>query len=1170
MTMAAPPRRGASRALGLLRFAASVVISLVLLVGVPVALRAIAGNPLDRLPDVLAGDMSSGVVLAVLVAVLWVAWAQFVVAFVVELVAALRRAPVPARIRLPGFGVQQGLARALISGALLLAPVATTTIAPAAAVMAMPPAAAAAVAADSIPGQASSVSAPAGAVLTLTSDGARTWWDLATEHLGDGTQWRQLWDVNAGRVQADGTVMQSATTPLQIGWTVQLPAGVSAPAAADGAAGPGKSDVTVEPGQTLSQIAEDHGQAWQDLWSANSGRVQPDGGVLNDPDYVEPGWVITIPAPPEDSPQASLPGHDTVTVRPGQTLGEIAAAHGTDVAAVMAANVAVTQADGDRLADPDVIETGWVLQIPGASADAPPTQQSTPADAGPLTTTPPSPGIGMPSADPGAAAPDATDSAPTAQAPAVDAAPPAQQPTAADVDPSATAQLAPGIGMPSADPGGAPTASDVTSSVTGTAPASIGALAPAGQASDDVVSAGQDDSSSSVSAIALFTGAGALFAALLLAALMRRRARQRGHRLPGELPGAHPGELVDVERVLRAAGAAAAADAQWLDEALHGLGQLTAASGDGVLPDVLAVAVTADQLRLVLAAPSTATVGAWQVRDEGRQWVLARQAATGYDAVTRDALMPPFPTLVTVGATDSGEHWLLDLERIGALTVTGDPVRSADLARFMAAELAHNSWSELLQVTLVGIGAEMADMYPERLTYADDSERALASATAQLRSITQNDAKVLTGRTAPVGGEAFAAHVVLINPSAVADQAPVDELIAAVTDHRDRSTVALVVASGTEGTSTGQPAWEINVDREGMLTIPELGLQLRAQQLPQAEAGLLSRMMAMAAGPGRWVRPNAPDVIDSDVTPLPVTVDEATATTAKDHQVLTAPVPADVREHIVAGDAELNADLAQWADPASPYPRISFLGKVEVRPQGGASEPLPPLRAEVAVHLAVHSAGVSAERLTSDLWPTESSVDSRVRQHVYGLRKQLGANPSTGVEYLPRDRSGRYRLDGGVLIDGELFRRLRLRASIRDDEHLRVQDWWQALDLVRGIPFSGGRRDGYTWLADQRIDEEYQALIVDIAHQVATHHLSVGEPHRAEQAARRAMGAFDAAHAVPDICLLDMVWACDAQGRWAEGDSYVQRIIANYGTDIEDCPPRTFQILDRRQQQRAA
>lgn len=1119
MTMAAPPRRRASRALGLLRFAASVVISLVLLVGVPVGLRAIAGNPLDRLPDVLAGDMSSGVVLAVLVAVLWVAWAQFVVAFVVELVAALRRAPVPARIRLPGFGVQQGLARALISGALLLAPVATTTIAPAAAVMAMPPAAAAAVAADSIPGQAPSLPAPAGAVLTLTSDGARTWWDLATEHLGDGTQWRQLWDVNAGRVQADGTVMQSATTPLQIGWTVQLPAGVSAPTAADGAADTDNIDVTVKPGQTLSQIAEDHGQAWQDLWAANSGRVQPDGGVLNDPDYVEPGWVITIPAPAEDAPQAALSGHDTVTVRPGQTLSEIASAHGTDVATLMTANAAVTQADGDRLADPDVIETGWVLQIPGPSADAPATQQPTPADAGPSATTPP----------------------------------------------------APGIGMPSADPGGAPTASDVTSSVTGTTTAPTGALAPAGQASDDVVSASQEDSSSSVSTIALFTGAGALFAALLLAALMRRRARQRGHRLPGELPGAHPGELVDVERVLRSAGAAAAADAQWLDEALHGLGQLTAASGDGVLPDVLAVAVTADQLRLVLAAPSTATVGAWQVRDEGRQWVLARQAATGYDAVPRDALMPPFPTLVTVGATDSGEHWLLDLERIGALTVTGDPVRSADLARFMAAELAHNSWSELLQVTLVGIGAEMADMYPERLTYADDPERALASATTQLRSITQNDAEVLTGRTAPVGGEAFAAHVVLINPSAVADQAPVDELIAAVTDHRDRSTVALVVASGTEGTSTGQPAWEIHVDHEGMLTIPELGLQLRAQQLPQAEAGLLSRMMAMAAGPGRWVRPTPePDVIDSDVTPLPVTVDEATATTAQDHQLLTAPVPADVREHIVAGDEELNADLAQWADPASPYPRISFLGKVEVRPQGGASEPLPPLRAEVAVHLAVHSAGVSAERLTSDLWPTESSVDSRVRQHVYGLRKQLGANSSTGVEYLPRDKSGRYRLDGGVLIDGELFRRLRLRASIRDDEDLRVQDWWQALDLVRGIPFSGGRRDGYTWLADQRIDEEYQALIVDIAHQVATHHLSVGEPHRAEQAARRAMGAFDDAHAVPDICLLDMVWACDAQGRWAEGDSYVQRIIANYGTEIEDCPPRTFQILDRRQQQRAA
>ena len=309
------------------------------------------------------------------------------------------------------------------------------------------------------------------------------------------------------------------------------------------------------------------------------------------------------------------------------------------------------------------------------------------------------------------------------------------------------------------------------------------------------------------------------------------------------------------------------------------------------------------------------------------------------------------------------------------------------------------------------------------------------------------------------------------------------------------------------------------------------------------------------------------------VTALPTAaVDEGTATTVEDQQALAEPVPAEVREQIAAGDTDLDNDLAQWADPESSWPRIAVLGPVDVRPRGGTTRrKLSALRAEAAVHLAVHSSGVTAERLASDLWPTEPTIaGSRLRQVVYDLRKQFGVNPRTGVEYLPRseDAGGLYRLDD-VLIDGELFRRLRLRASMRDDQQLRAQDWWQALDLVRGVPFSGARPGGCAWLADQQIDEEYRALIVDIAHQLATHHLAAGEPALAEKATRRAMTVFDPADPVDDICLLDLVWACDAQGRRAEGDAYVNQIQANHGEVLEDCPPRTYQLLLRRQQRAA-
>src|SRR6478672_149403 len=114
-----------------LKSAASAIASLALLIGVPWLLSSTIGNPLDQLPDLMAGDVNDHVVLAALATALYVAWAQFAVAFVVELVSAVRRTPMPRHI--PGvFAGQQGLARALVSGALLLLPVTAATVVPAA------------------------------------------------------------------------------------------------------------------------------------------------------------------------------------------------------------------------------------------------------------------------------------------------------------------------------------------------------------------------------------------------------------------------------------------------------------------------------------------------------------------------------------------------------------------------------------------------------------------------------------------------------------------------------------------------------------------------------------------------------------------------------------------------------------------------------------------------------------------------------------------------------------------------------------------------------------------------------------------------------------------------------------------------------------------------------
>ena len=113
------------------------------------------------------------------------AWAQFAVAFAVELISAVRRTPMPQRI--PGvFAGQQGLARALVSGALLLLPITASTVVPTAQAIAMSPAHQPVPAmtelvtgpTDGRPALVASAPAPTRTVV-LTGDGPRTWWDLA-------------------------------------------------------------------------------------------------------------------------------------------------------------------------------------------------------------------------------------------------------------------------------------------------------------------------------------------------------------------------------------------------------------------------------------------------------------------------------------------------------------------------------------------------------------------------------------------------------------------------------------------------------------------------------------------------------------------------------------------------------------------------------------------------------------------------------------------------------------------------------------------------------------------------------------------------------------------------------------------------------------------------------
>ncbi|WP_448812095.1 hypothetical protein [Agromyces bauzanensis] len=223
----------------------SLVVVLALVVGIPAALIAIAGNPLPMTPEALdaftrpdyGGQLLLGTILPIAA---WIAWAGFTLPFLWSIPAAIRdaRDGLQAREREQhgAFGFQRRTAGVLIGAIVMMG--ASTTAAVAA------PAEPAHAAPQSISQPAitetatpAPTSAPtAAAVETAATELEQrtivpgdTLWDIAEQELGDGTRYPEIFDASAATVQPDG---QQLTDPDLIlpGWDVSIPGTSVAPA----------------------------------------------------------------------------------------------------------------------------------------------------------------------------------------------------------------------------------------------------------------------------------------------------------------------------------------------------------------------------------------------------------------------------------------------------------------------------------------------------------------------------------------------------------------------------------------------------------------------------------------------------------------------------------------------------------------------------------------------------------------------------------------------------------------------------------------------------------------------------------------------------------------------------------------------------------------------------
>jgi hypothetical protein len=84
---------------------------------------------------------------------------------------------------------------------------------------------------------------------------------------------------------------------------------------ADAAATSAVQDVPVHRGDTLSGLAADHGIVdWRSVWPLNEDLAEPGGDHYTDPDHIEPGWRVAMPA--DNRPGSPAAPHSTPPTSP--------------------------------------------------------------------------------------------------------------------------------------------------------------------------------------------------------------------------------------------------------------------------------------------------------------------------------------------------------------------------------------------------------------------------------------------------------------------------------------------------------------------------------------------------------------------------------------------------------------------------------------------------------------------------------------------------------------------------------------------------------------------------------------------------------------------------------------------------------------------------------------
>ncbi|WP_329046800.1 hypothetical protein [Streptomyces sp. NBC_01422] len=906
-------------------------------------------------------------------------------------------------------------------------------------------------------------------------------------------------------------------------------------------------------------LAEEYlgdGTRWKDIAALNPDIPQlaagdqflPKGAVVKLPADVRPIESAAVAGSgeiEEDALQTQRGGTraagDEYVVEVGDSLSRIAAdelGSESKYPEIFKLNRGKAQPGGGHFTDPDKIFPGQNLTLPAPAHTAPSTEDQRHSD-GPS-------GPQVPdgkeqnhddAAGRGSQGPDAGEPSPSV--------PPAESSTA----PGPTSSASP----PSTDPleESTPSASSAASSVPSRA-------APT---ADVERAEARDDSGQQA---ALVAGIGALLAASLAGALGVKRILQQRRRRAGERIAIDP-EPTLLEQIFNTSGEPASA--ALLDTALR---TLASQAGPNELPVIRGARITGQTVHLLPDDKSAAPRPPFTGADEQGVWVLD-PAATLLDEEIAAQVPAPYPGLVTLGATETGDLLLADLVK-RVLLLDGDPEDVLAVTRAMALEAGTSGWTDHAEIMTVGLGSRLATLLPKGRVQAMPK---LQSVVADLGSllvevhqqgqaapdplpwilICAGDVEgdqvwqladaVSAARNLPIAVVLPANHstrqafpdatTVSAAPGApveVADLVGLPVQLQRLNDEQYRSFIhALEVTEEPAQPATG--AWKLSEDHAHTATTPLTGAHYVHLNDGAADPGNPFPALLASAAPGQ--RTEGTNEAATAMAAAAQGSDQGEPGASR-----AVPGQADRPEAPYTEDTE-------WGD--SEAPEIRILGPLQVSGVSGSGHG-PKVGALAA--LIYLRPGRSADSLCTAMDPVNPWSTRTLQSRLSEIRSRFGT-AADGQPYLPRPKNG-YAFRSGIRSDWDRFQKLATRALAAGHD-TGIPDLENALGLVRGKPFEG---QDYPW-ADS-IQQEIISRIVDVVHTLAAW-LTEGDDPDMDAARHAVLRGLDIDES-SEVLYRDWMrieWATGNTAGVRKAIARLQQVSRTYDISLE---PLTEQMID--------